>query len=204
MENQHRIRSAALLCMAGALLWIVALLIQYRYGLFAPDGGALYVINQSMFALAMIGHMLGVLGLVWAQPVNGRFGMITLGLFLAGWCALFVALTFSLLTGSAALDLLLPIGGILGNLCGLLAGIAIVVARRWGGWQRYAVLIYGLYFALVLLAPNLIAGQEPTLITEAGWELTWLLIGAALYTSQRASNGRQKQAISAQEGIVWR
>lgn len=203
MENQNRIRRAALICMAGALLWIVALLIQYRYGLFAPDGGARYVLNQSMFALAMIGHILGVLGLLWAQPVTGRFGTSTLGLFLAGWCALFVALTFSLLTGSAALDLLLPIGGILGNLCGLLAGIAIVVARRWGGWQRYAVLIYGLYFAFVLLAPNLIAGQEPTLITEAGWELTWLLIGAALYTSQTASNGCQKQVVSAQEGIVW-
>lgn len=123
-----RVRLAGLACMAGAVFWIIALLIEYRYGLLPPGSGTLFTITQSMFAVAMIGYIVGLLGLFWARVVGGWFGRITLALFFLGWCAIFVALAASLLTDSAALELLAPIGGILGNFSALLAGIA--VARR--------------------------------------------------------------------------
>jgi hypothetical protein len=198
MERLNRFRFAGLSCMVAALLWIVALLIEYDYNLFPPGSGPLFVMNQSMFAFAMVGYILGILGLFRARAAGGWFGKITLGLFLTGWVAIFLALVVSLLTGSTALELLAPIGGILGNLGGLLAGIAIALARRWHGWQRFAVLIYGLYFLLVIVLPNIIAEQEPTLITESGWALAWLLIGAAVYTSN--STVQPAQTALATEG----
>jgi hypothetical protein len=193
VEDLNRIRFAGLSCMAGAVLWIIALLIEYGYDLFPPGSGTLFVVNQSMFALAMMGLILGILGLFWAQVVGkGWFGRITLSLFLAGFCALFVALLVSLTTGSTALDLLAPIGGILGNIGGLLAGIAIALARHWRGWRRFAVLLFGLYYLLVIMLPIIIAEQEPTLITESGWALAWLLIGTATYSSNNAMQPNQK------------
>jgi hypothetical protein len=186
MEAWRLVRLAGLGCMLAALLWIVALLIEYGYNLFPPGSGTLFVANQSMFALAMLGYLLGILGLFRAGAVTGWFGLAVLGLFFAGWCALFLALTVSLTTGSSALDLLVPLGGIGGNLGALLTGIAIVRAGRWRGWQRYAVLVYGLYYLLVLFLPIAIINAEPTLLTETGWALAWLGIGAALFTSDRA------------------
>lgn len=186
MGTARLVRLAGLGCMLAALLWIVALLIEYGYNLFPPGRGTLFVVNQSMFAVAMLGYLLGIIGLLRARAVTGWFGFVALGLFFAGWCALFLALAVSLTTGSSALDLLVPLGGIGGNLGGLLTGIAVVRSGTWRGWQRYAVLVYGLYYLLVLFLPILIANAEPTLLTETGWALAWLGIGAALFTSDRA------------------
>ncbi len=171
--------------MGAGLLWAAAILIEYRYGLKPPGQGTLYSINQSMFFVAQAGYLTGIFGLMWARAAgDGWFGTIALGLFAFGWAALLVAEPLAWITRNNNLALF-PIGGLTAALGALISGIAVVVAGRWKGWQRFSVLFYALYYILALLLPLFIANQGPTLATESLWGLAWLPIGAALIRHAR-------------------
>lgn len=185
MGSINRIRRAGVICIAAAMMWIVALFIEYGFGLKPPGHGPLYILNQLMFFVAMSGFVTTIIGLMWARAAgDGLFGKLALGIFTVGWSLLIVAGIVALITGNPDLPLY-PIGGVLSTVGGVLAGIAVVVARRWHGWQRVTVLAYGLYYLLVLFLPIIVANQEPTLVTEVIWGLAWIPIGLALYTTQR-------------------
>ena len=184
MEGASRIRNAGRVCIAASLLWIVAIFMQYGYGLKPPGSGTLFSINQIMFSVATAGWITGIVGLLWARATgNGWFGKSALGLFAFGWIVLLVAGLLALVTGNHDLPLF-PIGGLTSTVGGLLAGVAVVGARRWGGWQRFSVLFYALYYFLVLMLPLMIADREPDLVTEVLWGLAWIPIGIALVASQ--------------------
>jgi hypothetical protein len=190
MERTDRIRNAGRICIAASVLWIVAIFMQYGYGLKPPGSGTLFSINQIMFSVAMAGWITGICGLLWAGAAGDSwFGRSALGLFAVGWIVLLAAGILALVTGDAELPLF-PIGGLTATVGGLLAGVAVVGARRWGGWQRYSVLFYALYYFLVLMLPLIIADREPTLVTEVLWGLAWLPIGMALVASQHVERGQ--------------
>ncbi len=183
METTGRIRSAGMILVAASLLWIVAIFMEYSLDLQPPGSGTLYYINQAMFFVAMAGWVTGIFGLTWTRAAgDGWFGRITIGLFAFGWIVLLVALPLGVITGNNNL-LLFPIGGLTSMLGGLLAGVAVVVARRWHGWRRFSVLFYGLFYFLVLMLPLMVANREPTPFTEVLWGLAWLPMGYALVTS---------------------
>jgi hypothetical protein len=192
MENLNRIRTAGMVCVAGAILWIIALFIEYGLGLQPPGSSTLFYLNQAMFLVAMVGFVTGIVGLMWARAAgDGWFGKIALGLFAAGWIVLIVATIVAPLTGNYDLPLF-PIGGLGSTVGGLLAGVALAVAHRWSGWQRWSVLIYALYYLAALFLPVVIANQEPTLITESIWGIAWMLIGLAVYTSSGKTQPAQQ------------
>lgn len=184
-HNGNRTRIAGTLGMSGAALFLVSLLIEYHFGLFPPGSGTLYVINQLMFLVAMV----CLLVMLWQMREmqvggNGRFARITLTIFPIGWAVLIAASLVSLLTGNAD-SLLFPLGGFTNLLFGLLAGIAVALNENWSGWGRFALLLQGLYYLLVMMVlPLVLTGSiEPTLLTESLWMATWFLLGLALFQS---------------------
>lgn len=180
METTRRIRGAGWMLIGAGLLWVVAILIEYRFSLKPPNHGTLYAVDQGMFFLAQVGYVIGIAGLMWAHAAgDGWFGKLALGLFAFGWVVLLVAAPLAWITRNNNLPLF-PIGGLAAMLGSLLAGVAVVVARRWHGWQRFTVLFYALYYLCALLLPLFIANQGPTLITESVWGLAWVPIGVAL------------------------
>lgn len=180
MESTRRIRGAGWVLIGAGLLWAVAIFIEYRFNLKPPNHGTLYAIDQGMFFVAQLGYVIGIAGLMWAHAAGERwFGKLALGLFAFGWIVLVVAAPLAWITRNNNLPLF-PIGGLAAMLGGLLAGVAVVAAGRWHGWQRFIVLIYALYYLFALLLPLFIASQGPTLITEAVWGLAWVPIGVAL------------------------
>jgi hypothetical protein len=184
MERTGRTRTAGSICIAASLLWIVAIFMQYGYGLKPPGSSTLFSINQIMLSVATAGWITGIVGLLWARVAgDGWFGKSALGLFAFGWIVLLAAGLLALVTGDYDLPLF-PIGGLTAMVGGLLAGMAVVGARRWGGWQRFSVLFYALYYFLVLMLPLMIADREPDLVTEVLWGLAWIPIGIALVASQ--------------------
>ena len=187
MESSHRIRTAGMSCIAGAVVWIIALVVEYSFGLKPPGTGTLFYLNQAMFLVAMGGFVMGIVGLIWG---DGWFGKLALGLFAAGWIVLIVAGIVAAINGNYDLPLF-PIGGLVSTVGGLLAGIALAVARRWHGWQRWSVLLYALYYLAALMLPLIIANQAPTLITESFWGLAWMVIGLAVYTSNGTTQPAQ-------------
>lgn len=189
MINQSHHRYAGILGMFGALLFFVGLLIEYRYALFPPGSGSLFVINQIMFDVAMSSILVMLWGMRNARAGgNGRFARITLTIFPIGWAALILGDIISLISGNFD-NLLFPLGGLTMMIFGLLAGIAVAIGKQWSGWSRFAPLLQGVYFLLVMMIlPLILTGSnDPTLLTESLWMVTWFLLGLALFVNARES-----------------
>jgi hypothetical protein len=89
------------------------------------------------------------------------------------------------------------VGGIFQLLGGLLTGIAVVTAKRWDGWQRFAPLIQGLYYLLLFFLLVVSSNQSPSPIGEALWQVTWSITSLALFT--KSSNINRMIVKNAQE-----
>lgn len=183
MKSDNRVRVFSIIGMVAAGLWLIALFIEYQYGLLPPgDGSLLYYVDQTMFFLAMAGYLTMLLGLRKSNAAGeGRFGKISVGIFISGLASLLVAQIVQLLTRNPDF-FLYPIGGILQLLGGLLTGIAVVTAKRWSGWQRFAPLLQSLYYIIVLFIPIVVSNQDPTQLTESLWQVTWFITSFALFT----------------------
>lgn len=190
MWAKNRGQVAGMVGMAAAALFFIGLLIEYRYGLFPPSSGGLFVANQLMFYVAMA----GIVVLLWGIRQggvggNGRFAHIVLTLFPLGWVMLIIGGLVMLLTGNGD-NLLFPLGGLSNMVFGLLAGIVVARNKQWHGWPRFALLLQGVYFLLVMmiLPPILTGSNEPTLLTESLWMATWFLVGLACWQMAKASS----------------
>jgi hypothetical protein len=175
---------------AGGMLFILAAVAQFRFDLFDRDAGGAYLAHQ---AVALTAVALFVLALWWLGRArvagDGPYARTVLGLFTAGWALILVGGLLNLAGGAMAdVGVILPaIGGGLNTLTGLLAGSAVVRARRLPGWRRWSLLAYALYYSGALSLPVMVSGQEPTLVTEVGWGLAWLGVGAAALTAPSAT-----------------
>lgn len=70
MENPSRIRATGISCITGAIVWIIALCIEYGLGLQPPGSGGLFYLKQAMFLVAMVGFLMGIVGLMWARAAG--------------------------------------------------------------------------------------------------------------------------------------
>jgi hypothetical protein len=183
MNSKINPRIAGMVGMASAVLWLIALFIEYGFHLQPPgDGSFLYYTDQILFFIALAGYVVMVLGL-WQSKATGDgvFGKISLGLFITGLAALLMAQVVQWLTNNPDF-FLFPVGGIFQLLGGLLTGIAGVTSKRWDGWQRFAPLLQGLYYLIALFLPIVISNQSPTQLGESIWQITWFITSLALYT----------------------
>ena len=180
MTDLPNTRPFALAGMFGAAFFFINLLVEYQYDLFPPGSGPAYVANALGFYASMIGLLLMLVGMWRARAAGeGRFGRLALGLFIAAWTALILGGFISLFTGNADF-FLLAVGGLGGLLGSLLTGIAVLLARRWTGWERFAPLAQGLFMPSIMI---LRGTPEPTFIIEAVWMALWFLTSLALYTA---------------------
>ena len=183
MIPKNQIRSSGIIGIASAGLWLIALFIEYRYDLQPPGNGSLmYFVDQLIFFIALAGYLIMLLGL-WRSKAagDGILGRISLGIFIAGLVSLLIAQIVQLLTNNPDI-FLFPVGGIFQLFGGLLTGIAVVTAKRWGGWQRFAPLLQSLYYLIALFLPIVISDQSPTLLGESLWQVTWFITSLALFT----------------------
>jgi hypothetical protein len=187
MVSKNLSRISGVVGMVSAGLWLIALFIEYRYGLQPPgNGGWMYYADQVMFFISLGGYLIMLLGL-WKSKAagDGTLGKISLGLFIAGLVALLIAQIVQWLTKNPDF-FLYPVGGIFQLLGGLLTGISVVAAKRWDGWQRYAPLLQGLYYLMLFLLLVVGSAQGPTLLGESLWQVTWFITSLALFS--RSSN----------------
>lgn len=198
MNIKNQIRLSGVVGMASAGLWLIALLIEYRYGLQPPGNASLiYIADQIMFFVALAGYLVMLLGL-WKSKAagDGIFGRISLGIFIAGLVSLLIAWLAQLIKKDPNF-FFYPVGGIFQLLGGLLTGIAVVTAKRWDGWQRFAPLIQGLYYLLLFFLLVVSSNQSPSPIGEALWQVTWSITSLALFT--KSSNINRMIVKNAQE-----
>jgi hypothetical protein len=73
---------------------------------------------------------------------------------------------------------LLPAGALLGAVGMVVVGVAVVRARRWMGWRRFAPLLAGVYPIVAMFGFVAVTGS-PNAPAVVGWSLPWLLFAAA-------------------------
>jgi hypothetical protein len=183
MNTKNRVQVSGIVGMVSAVLWLIALFVEYQYDLQPPsDGSLLYLADQILFSIALAGYLTMLLGLWRSRAAGeGTFGKISLGIFIAALASLLIAQIVSMLTNIPGSFLFLAVGGLLQLLGGLLTGIAVVTARRWDGWQRFAPLLQGLLY-LILIIPVFVSNQDPTQLGESLWQVTWFITSLALFT----------------------
>ena len=189
MASKNQLRTASIIGMGSALLWLIALFIEYANGLQPPGNGSfLYYGDQILFFIALAGYLVLLLGM-WRAKVAGEgvFGKISLGIFITGLVSLLIAAVVQWLTNNPDF-LLFPLGGIFQLLGGLLVGIAVATARRWDGWERFAPLLQGLYYLIVLFLPIVISNQAPTQLRESLWQVTWFITSLAFFMNTSGMN----------------
>ena len=88
-------------------------------------------------------------------------------------------------------DTLFAVGPLLTGAGLVAAGVAVVRAGRWHGWQRFTPLAVGAYVFVVLIPVLIGSGGPPSpaaLWSIAGWDLLWMLVAvSALSAAERTT-----------------
>jgi hypothetical protein len=190
-----RVRTAGLLCAAGAALGAIGGLVmafippavgteRFSY----PFTATGHRIAEAIFAVNHVFLLLGLLGVAWAGAYGTRrLGRVGFGLSVVAMVAFTLCEVAAFALADAPADAAsvarLEIGyGVSSALVGLglvLMGVAIVRERRWTGWARYAVLACGAALFVVVipgLGISMLAGRLVLVV----WMLLWAAIGVAL------------------------
>jgi hypothetical protein len=173
------VRAAGVLCAVGGAGWLVDGVVSSAV---SQSGGAAFVVSEVSWILIQSLLLIGVVGLAFSGVVPGWFGGISLGTALLGRVDFVVAEVHSLIIGYDS-DLL-PLGALITAVGMTLVGIAVLRAKRWGGWQRFTPLLAGIY-PFVAMFPFIFLTDEPNQLAIAGWGLLWLLLGYVIWSSTR-------------------
>jgi len=132
--------------MLAAVVWVMALVIEYQYGLRPPGNGSRqYKADQAAFFLAQVGYLAMLIGLFLSRAGgDGRFGRAAIGIWTIAVAAIVLAQALGVVGVTAVF--LLPIGGVGQILGSVLTSVAVWRAGRWTGWRRFAPAIWTVHF----------------------------------------------------------
>jgi len=199
MQSPSLARKAGIVGMVSAILWMISVIMQKSLGLSSPDGSALWVAHELMAMTAIVGMVIGFLGLIWGDAVGSRFGKMAVYLYAFGYGLIVIAGLAGILlqTQDTPISILFPIGGVLWDLGALLTGIAVIAAKRWAGWQRFMPLVNFLVIFFAVTLP-LIAGATdgPGMIGELLMGVCWFGVALAVYTTQARKLAPQSSQIT--------
>jgi hypothetical protein len=199
MKSNNRVQMAGLIGMAGAVVWIISLVLEYSLGLEPPGGsGPLYVINQILALVGLAGIGVGIVGIRWGGGVAGRFGLFAVWMFALGYTLIIVGGIMALFTGSddSPLFVLFPIGGLMMDVGALLTGVAVIVAKGWSGWPRVMPMIYAAYLWLAISIPFAMGffPDGPGFVPETFQGIGLFMVALAVYTAPRQRHRLQPTA----------
>lgn len=144
--------------------------------------GAAFVTAEVFWIVIQSLLLIGMVRLALSGAVPGWFGGIALGIALLGRLDFVAAEVHSLIIGDDS-DLL-ALGALITAVGMTLVGVAVLRARRWGGWERFTPLLAGVY-PFVVMYPFIFITDEPSQLAITGCGLPWLLLGYAIWTNTR-------------------
>lgn len=160
----------------AALVGGAALFADIALGLFDGLGRGYYAVALAMTLCLAV----AVLGSFVPGPLATAGTVVALaGLVL--WVAEYGA---KLITPGTTFGTGFDVGGSMLLALGMLVlGIAVVRARRTGGWQRWAPLVGSVYFFLSIIPQVMITESGASGVLLGAWGLAWVLLGVALLTA---------------------
>ena len=189
MRNNNRVQVAGTAGMAGAVLWIISIVLEYSLGLEPPGSGALFVANQVLAFVALAATSLAFVGLLWGGALKAWFGKLAIGFYVLAYALIIIAGILALFISNeeSAVFLLFPIGGLLSTVGVVLTGIAVAVQGHWSGWQRFMPLIHAAYVFFAIDLPFFLSDtpEGPGMVREIIWGVSLFFVGLAVFTAQR-------------------
>lgn len=177
MAHPRFVRSAGLSLIIGALIGLGSGMLQAISPVARPS--PTFMIRNDIVILSHLLVLIGVLGFARSGTTgNSWLAKSGLGIALLASIAFIpseIAIQIRYALGELLLGICAPLQGI-----GMtLAGIAVLRAGIWQGWQRFTPLLCGLYPFLVLI-PIFAATGGPNFWAIAGVQVPYLLLGLAL------------------------
>ncbi len=193
MNRSRFVRIAGWLCVIGAFMGVG---VGVKEALFPTPFGTLQnVVMQGIVFIANALVLIGVIGLAYSGAA-GKSWLAKSGLGIAVLAsALFLPLEVFVAVNEELGGALLGLAALLQGLGLALAGIAVLQAGYWDGWQRFTPLLCGLYTFLILF-PVLLLSDGYNAWALAGWQLPFALLGLALSMQDSV-----RTAILAADGI---
>jgi hypothetical protein len=201
MERTSVTRGPGVAGMAGAVLWVVSVIMQHGLGIAGPDRGPLWVVHELVAQAALVGMVIGFAGLIWGGAFQGRLGAVGVGLYALGYALIVAAslLALALPTGTpeSPVFLLFPIGGLLSDVGVVLIGSAVLGAGRWNGWQRWMPLLAAAYHILAIALPFFlgVTPDGPGALAALCWGVSWFLVSLAVYTAPAGVVALRRSAV---------
>ncbi|MGQ0574101.1 MAG: hypothetical protein ACT4RN_07830 [Pseudonocardia sp.] len=182
-------RTAGIVCLVGGLLGAVVDV----YSLVAGAGevslarNLVYVLFQVTVIVGLAGViMLGATGSAW-------WGRAGIGLAILSYVVLIggeLVEPFDPATATVIFDNV----ALLFGLGMVLAGGAVLRARRWSGWRRYVPLVLGAYTFVVFLPLAIVAGEAGFWVAVTGLSLLFAALGLAVVREASVAAGSRDQA----------
>jgi hypothetical protein len=133
--------------------------------------------------LGLMGGPLGLLSLRAVGPGQTRsIGSIGAAITLLGLLSYLVGIVYTSLI-DPEMGIFYALGALLSGVGMLLLGIAALFARRLPSWRRFAPLVVGLYYMLMIpiqIVFFIVPNGQPSATLLAFWGLTWALLGYAI------------------------
>lgn len=173
-------RVPALVCAAGAAGHVLLALVAFAVPSLGLGLGAEPVLWFAvLLAVLHVQQLAGVLALARSGFAgSGAAGRAGLGLAATGG-ALFMAGELVYLADAGTGETVFGLASLTSALGLVLAGVAVLRARRWPGPARFLPVALGTYIVAVL-TPLLVATPFG-LLGIAGWAVLWVLLGLGLY-----------------------
>lgn len=196
VDSVRFIRTAALCCIAGAVIATIGTVVTELLPSAVPPTAAsapytptLFPLTQIVWAISYALIWLGIVGLARSGAAgDGWLGRIGLWLAMLGQGALALGnLGFAFLATATVtdplylfLDMWMGIASLMTAIGLILAGLAVWRTGRWQGWARWLPLFIGLYVFVVFL-PTLTLAPDFFRWPLAVWSASFGLLGVALY-----------------------
>jgi hypothetical protein len=193
MDGAHRVCFAGYCGIVGGIVYFLqGIAGTLLFPQFYEPGTTGFVIGGLIATTSMGLLLIGVLGILWGGGLGGAAGKGLLALAILGFALMVVGglLTVAgigpLTDPETAVSLIYLLGRLIAAIFTLATGIAVIVARRWQGWARFAPLLFGLWPILGELLPVIIFG-EPVGVMNDAWGLCGALLGLAVLVQARSA-----------------
>lgn len=193
MDSTRRVQLAGWCGVIGGSGWFLQSVLQGAGVInVSTPGTATFVVTSTLSTVCLALVLIGFLGIKWGGAFRGRFGSVVWGVAMLGYVLMVIGGVFTLLgigpstDPDTAVSLVYLLGRLIAVIFTLLSGIAVVQARRWPRWTRFAPLLLGLWPILGELLPVVVTGQQPNEFVNGFWGVCVALVGLAVLAQTSA------------------
>lgn len=196
MVNDRFIRNAAAACVVGGLIATVGAIVTATVPASVPATQLSYPYTPTVFRMTeltwTLAHLLmfigtiglarsGAIGAAGGGRVGLRIALVGMALIVPAELAFAFVPTVDADSATAAvLETAIGMATLLAGIGFTIAGVAVLKAGVWTGWERFAPLLCGA-FVLVVLIPVITVLPDLFLWPIAGWSACFIALGAAIH-----------------------